>query len=185
MTLNLDILLLKGERIASTDENLLLNEVNTSDFLGDRMFDLKTRVHFKEVEVLVLIYQELDCSSALVAARPSETNCLFSHKCTSLRVHEAGWCLFNNFLIASLNGALTLGHVYVVTVLVSQDLELDMAWLLNVLFDEDSTISEGRYSLLTRELKTLESFLIVEGDSHSLATTSSRGLNHHRIADII
>jgi hypothetical protein len=85
--MNFDITLLESKRVASGNQDLLLNKIDASDLLGDRMFDLKSRVHFKEEKALVLVYEEFNCASALVAACSRERNCLFSHLCTGRRVH--------------------------------------------------------------------------------------------------
>ncbi len=66
--MNLNITLLESKRVPSGNQDLLFNKIDTSDLLGDRMFDLKSCVHFKEVEALVLVYEEFNSTSALVAA---------------------------------------------------------------------------------------------------------------------
>ena len=101
--MNLDITLLESKRIASGNQDLLLNKIDASDLLGDRMFDLKSSVHLKEEEALVLVNEEFNSTSALVAACSSERNSLFSHFCTSHRVHVGRGCFLNNFLIPSLD----------------------------------------------------------------------------------
>ena len=66
--MNLNITLLESKRVTSGNQDLLFNKIDTGDLLGDRMFDLKSRVHFKEEEALVLVYEEFNSTSALVAA---------------------------------------------------------------------------------------------------------------------
>jgi hypothetical protein len=101
--MNLDITLLESKRIASSNQDLLLNKIDASDLLGDRMFDLKSSVHLKEKEALMFVNEEFNSTSALVAACSSERNSLFSHFCTGHRVHVRRGCFLNNFLIPSLD----------------------------------------------------------------------------------
>ena len=66
--MNFDITLLESKRVASCNQDLLFNKIDSCDFLSNRMFYLKSRVHFKEKEALVLVYEEFNSTSALVAA---------------------------------------------------------------------------------------------------------------------
>lgn len=148
VTVDLDVRLLESERISSSDEDLLLNKIDTGDLLGDGMFHLEAGVHFEEVEILVLVDQEFNGTSALVTASFSESNSLGSHLVTGLRVEEGRGSLLDNLLVTSLHGALTLGHVHVVSMLITKDLILDVLGLLDVFLNENSAITEGRDSLI-------------------------------------
>lgn len=53
MTIDLHIFLLVLQVVAGSDEDLLLNEINTCDFLSDGVLHLKTSVHFEEVKVFI------------------------------------------------------------------------------------------------------------------------------------
>ncbi len=61
-TFHLEALLSVAQLAAASDPDLLLDDVNAGNHLSHRMLHLETGVHFKEVEVLVLIHQELDRS---------------------------------------------------------------------------------------------------------------------------
>jgi len=137
------------------------------------VLDLKSGVHFKEVEALVFINKELNSTSALVAASFCKVNCLFSHFVSSHLVHENGGGLLYYLLVSALYRALTFGHVNVVAMFVTENLKLDMFGFLNIFLNEDSTISKGGDGFVTRELKTFNRFLIVESNTHTFATTTS------------
>jgi hypothetical protein len=72
VTVNLNIILLEGKRISSSNQDLLFNQINTGDLFSDGMLDLESSVHFKEIEVLVLIHQKLNSTSALISASSSQ-----------------------------------------------------------------------------------------------------------------
>jgi hypothetical protein len=69
---------------------------------------LQACVHLEEVKVLVLVYKKLDGTGGLVLDSLGELHCLLAH----LRMDFAADCharsLFNHFLVAPLNGALSL-----------------------------------------------------------------------------
>lgn len=85
--MNFDIALLECQGITSCNQYLLLNEIDTSDLLSDRMFNLKSSVHFKEVEALVFVNEELNCTCTLIAASSGQTNCLLPHLSASDWIH--------------------------------------------------------------------------------------------------
>mmetsp|Transcript_37608 Transcript_37608/g.57626 ORF Transcript_37608/g.57626 Transcript_37608/m.57626 type:complete len:264 (+) Transcript_37608:1067-1858(+) len=171
--------------MASGNHNLLLNKVHSRNLLGDGVFYLKTGVHLQEEEILVLVHQELHGTGGEVPTGGRQLDGLGSHLVTSCLVKGGGGGLLNDLLVSSLDGALSLGEVDVVAGLVSEDLELNMTGVFNVLFNENSSIAETRNSFILRQLESLESFLIVEGNSHSLTTTSSGGLDHDGVSDLV
>ena len=50
----LQVVLREAERLAGGDANLLLDQVDAVDHLGDRMLDLDARVHLHEVDVVAV-----------------------------------------------------------------------------------------------------------------------------------
>src|SRR4029434_2799606 len=55
----LNILLLIRQPGPCSNQNLITHDINARDSLSDRMFHLNARIHFHEVELLVLVDQEL------------------------------------------------------------------------------------------------------------------------------
>ena len=49
-----------------SDVTRFLELILPGDFLRHSVFDLKTRVHFDEVVLVVFVQQKLDCASVLV-----------------------------------------------------------------------------------------------------------------------
>src|SRR5271165_3618022 len=96
-----NVLLRDGKRRAGRDLDLLVDEVNSGDHLGDRMLDLDAGVHLDEVELSVFI-QELDRPDADVAQLrhslgddPADALALFS-------VQGGAGTLLPDFLMATL-----------------------------------------------------------------------------------
>ena len=61
-----DIGLFEGKFLVGSDEDLRLDEIDTGDHFGDRMFDLDPRVDFDEVKIVLLVDDEFDGSSVVV-----------------------------------------------------------------------------------------------------------------------
>ena len=61
-----NVLLRDRERRAGGDLDLLVDDVDAGDHLGDGMLDLHARVHLDEIELSVLV-EELDCPGADIA----------------------------------------------------------------------------------------------------------------------
>ena len=62
-----DVCLCERERLASRDQQHLLNEVDAGDRFGDRVLHLDTRVHLHEIELAMLVEQELHRAGVAVA----------------------------------------------------------------------------------------------------------------------
>ena len=66
---------------------------------------------------------------------------------------------------------------------VAENLDLDVARLLDELLDEHPVVAEARARLVAARRESLERILVVEGDPQPLAATAGRRLDHHRVAD--
>ena len=106
------------------------------------MLDLKACVHLQEIEIFILIHQELNSSCSVVVTAAGQRNSLLSHFLACLLVHSRAWGLFDDLLISALNRALTFRHIDVITVQVAKNLELDVSRRLDILFNENSSITE-------------------------------------------
>ena len=60
-----DIFLREGHYLPSRDADLLANQINPSDYLGNWMFDLQPRVHFDEEKLTILI-KKFYCADAKI-----------------------------------------------------------------------------------------------------------------------
>ena len=119
------------------------------------MLDLKSGVHFHEIEIFgVTIVQEFDCSCVDVTNGSSSSASLGTHVMSLFRC-DGAWSFFDNLLMSSLDRAISLEQIDVVSMLVTEDLDLVVFWSLDVFFDQDnvvvesiSTLSLGRFELL-------------------------------------
>mmetsp|Transcript_26613 Transcript_26613/g.77749 ORF Transcript_26613/g.77749 Transcript_26613/m.77749 type:complete len:459 (+) Transcript_26613:417-1793(+) len=173
-----------GELLAGGDADHLLDEVDAGHALCDRVFDLQPRVHLEEVVLVARVDEELDRPCRAVADRLRELHRLLPHPTPRrLRKVRCGR-LLDHLLVAPLHGALALGQVDDVAVRVRDELDLDVARLLDVALDEDAVIAEGCRSLALRQTKRLPRLRLVPGNAHALAAAAGRRLDHHREANL-
>lgn len=142
MTVDLDIRLLIRKFVASRDKNLLLNQIDASDLFRDGMFNLKPGVHLEEIKVLVFVHEELNRSGRVVFATPSQCDSLLSHFLACQGIHYRAGRFFDDFLVPALNRTFALRHIDVVSMKITENLELNVSGRLNVLFYKNSSVSE-------------------------------------------
>lgn len=86
---------------------LQFNQIQAGGLLGDRMLDLQSGVHLQEVELARIVGEELHGAGAGVAdgfrGQPGRVEQLGPHPRDAL--HQGGGCLFDDLLVATLNGA--------------------------------------------------------------------------------
>ena len=66
-TIQIHVALAHSEASTHRDPNLLDDQIDAGDHLGDRVLDLQARVHFQEIELLVFVHDELDGAGVAVA----------------------------------------------------------------------------------------------------------------------
>jgi hypothetical protein len=130
------------------DADLRLHDVDASDFLGYRVFDLNAGVHLDEEKFIrVGIHQELDGASALIVRILAD----FQTKLANLSALFFGQIrirrTFYDLLVAALDRAVALEQMNKAAVTVAKDLNLDMPRALDEAFKEPFAIAERRDSL--------------------------------------
>ena len=162
----------------NTHGALQLGGRKINDALGDGMLDLQTGVELEEVVIVFVgIVQELDCTSTAVTNRLSESlGCLFH--LTECFGRDDGWRGFlEDLLETALGGAITSREGHGVTMLVTNDLDFNVAVVLAELHEED-----GRSDDLILHLKKgVGQVLLVVDQTNTLAATTLRGLDHDAI----
>ena len=68
-----------AERFAGRDPDHLLDEIDASNQLGDRVLDLQPRIHLQEIKAAVLPGDELHRARGVVANRLGERDRLLAH----------------------------------------------------------------------------------------------------------
>lgn len=147
------------------------------------MLDLQSSIHLHEIElVCVCVEDELDCARVIISNGLRGSNRCLTHLRSQIR-RNTRWRLFNYLLMATLNRAVTLIHVNVVTVLVTKDLYLNVARVLDILFNDHVIVVKPFLCLSLGSVELVHELFLVPHDSHSFTATAKRCFKHDWEAD--
>ena len=179
----LDVLLSHGEALARRDADLLLDDVDPSDHFGHRVLDLDACVHFDEVELTFLV-EILESASPSIADLAAGLDAALADARALLRRKLGCRGLLHDLLVPSLHGAIALAEIDRVPVPVGEHLHLDVSRVLEVLFEIDGGVAEGRPGFRPCDAYcTLERGFGVH-DTHASASAPTRCLYDDRITDL-
>ena len=136
--------LLIEKRVPLRDEDLRADEIDAGDAFRDGVLHLDARVHLdEEPVVLIHVVEELHGAGVVVADAVGELHRrvakLFPHD--RIEVHRGRD--LHDFLVAALDGAIALVEVDDISVLVAEDLHLDVLGALDVALQENGRVAEG------------------------------------------
>ena len=171
-------------RFPGRDANHPVDQVHTTHFLGDAMFDLQARVHFQEIELRrVGVVHKFNRARRTIADGLAQLD----RRSLKLRTHRIGesGCrgLFDDLLVATLHRAVALAQCHHAAFAITEELYFDVPRTRDELLEEDAGVLEvvGRQAL--DRLESLGEFRGGGALLHADATTAGGALEHHRIAD--
>ena len=144
-----DLVLGQRQGFARGDLDLLVDDVDAGDALGDRVLDLDAGVHLDEVELAVLV-EELDGAGARVFELAHGGGADLADLAAAWRRDGRGGGLLPDLLVAALQRAVAGAEMDGVALAVAHQLDFDVARLLQVLFDVDAVVAEGGLGLGAR-----------------------------------
>ena len=106
------------------------------------MFDLQPRIHFQEIEALVLAGDEFHGAGAVIADCFGERDRLLSHFLSCRLIEQRRWRFLDDFLVAALDRAFALPKMDHVAMLVAEYLDFDMARVDDEFLDEHAVVAE-------------------------------------------
>jgi hypothetical protein len=184
MAPELDVLLRDRELLAAGDKQLLPDDVDPGHHLGDAVLDLDAGVHLQE-EVLVALLQSLDGAGGAIPDGGGRVGGDLADALTHLRVHMRGRRLLDQLLVAPLDRAVALPQVDHVTVGIGEDLDLDVAWVLEVALEVHRGVREELLALARCPLERVLELVLGLSHSKALAAAAAGRLAGHRIADLL
>ena len=186
VTVDADVVLVEGQRLAGGDVELEVDEVEAGDGLGDRVLDLEAGVHLQEVGLVGRgVEQELHGAGVGVADLAGQGDGARGDQMSYLVADGRRRRLLEHLLVAALGRAVTLVEVHHVAVVVGEDLHLDVAAVLDVLLDQDRVVAERREGLALGGGDRLVVVLGSADDAHPLAAAAGRGLDEHREGGVL
>ena len=163
----------------SSDLNLSSNNIDASDFLSNGVFDLDTRVDFNEVVAVLLVDQELGSTGVAVVDGLSQLHGIGKDTITDINRQTLCGGDLNDLLVTTLNRAVTLEEVNNVSVVVTQQLDLNMLGLVEEALDEDCAVPERRASFRGSTLKRVPQISLATDNAHTTATTTKGSLDNN------
>jgi hypothetical protein len=95
------------------------------------------------------------------------------------------WSFFDDFLMSSLDTAISLVQVHIVLVLVAKDLHFDVSRPLDKLLDEHLVVVERLESLGLGRVQLRDELVAIERNTHALASAAADRFDHDRVADAL
>ena len=178
-----DILLAKGQGLAGGNPDLLLDQVDAGDHLGDGVLDLDPRVDLDEVEPVLGIDQELAGAGVDIAHGPGQADRGLAKLCADLERQGGGGGLLDQLLVPPLERAVAIPAVHDIAVGIGEDLNLDVARAVDELLEIDARVLECGPGLVARHLKRAAEVRLVAANPHALAPTSGGRLDQHGETD--
>jgi len=111
---------------------------------------LQPRVHFHEVERAILLHDELDRARTHVADCLSGRHRSLAHRAPADSVHPGRRRFLEHLLVPPLHRTVAFEQVHGAAVRVGEHLDLDVPRRLQVAFEQDPVVIEGRLRLALR-----------------------------------
>src|SRR5687768_10251315 len=154
-----DLSLPNRESLTCGDADLLFDDVDAGDELGDRMLDLETRVRLHEVEPRLIVHQEFERAGIRVLDRFRRVDNEIAELTPLLLRQRRRRRLFEQLLVTPLNRALTLPKVDDSTVMIAEHLNFDVARILEIFLDIHVGHTERRFGFALRGLDRVAELL--------------------------
>ena len=174
---------LRRQRVSFRDQNLRLHDIDTGYHFGDGMLYLNTRVHFDEIVLACgWVEQELYCTCRAIVHRLCNLDCVRADGFALCVSQAKRRRKFDDLLVTSLDGAVTLKKMHDIARLVAQNLHFDVFRVLKVFFNKNiiNAKSLGCFGTCGTELR--QQLFLCSDDSHTASAAAGCCLEHHRIA---
>ena len=159
------------------------NKVYSVYLLRYSVLNLKPCINFKKIEVFTaLVVEKFYGSGASVAGGAGKSLRGSEHFFLYFLLDVWSGSFFNDFLIASLNGAVPFSYCYNFPVFVSEYLHLDVSCFLYIFFNKCSAVSEVRSGKMANGVKAVSEIFGAAAYSHADAAASGGALQYYRIA---
>src|SRR5262249_13719518 len=146
------------------------------------MLDLQARVHLDKKELAVLI-EEFEGTQALVAKLAQCLHGEFAEPVALGHVERRGGRLLEHLLMRALQRTVALTEMNDPALAVSEDLDLDVTWPLEVTFEIDPAATEEGRALVLRDRQQMGGLAGVMRDFNAAPAATGRGLDEDRVPD--
>ena len=143
-----------AQRHTLSNQNLRPNNIDARDFFGHGMFDLNSWVDFDEIKLVGIgIDQEFDRAGVFVLHRAADVQRRFAQRLPDFWIEIWSRRYLDNFLMPTLYRAVSFEQVHQVAMLVTQQLDFDVASPLDELLDKNVRAAKRRERFATSLLE--------------------------------
>jgi hypothetical protein len=175
------IVLVQAQRLAGGDAQLLVDQIDAGDQLGDGVLDLQAGVHLQKEKVAAVgLVEELTRARAHIAHLAGHAHRRLAHGRPAGLVQAGGGGLLDELLVAPLGGAVALAEVDDAPVGVGQHLDLHVTRAGEIALDVDLAAPEGRHRLALGGLQRVVEVGLAAHHLHAAPAAAERGLDRHR-----
>src|SRR3990172_11318138 len=184
MAVSVDGLLTHRQGLPFSDMNLFTDNVDPRDNLRNGMFNLKSRIHFEKMEILLLINEELHGPGIRVAGLFPQPHGCDAH-CTSCSIIDDRRRRFlDNLLVSPLDGSIPLTHILHIPVMVGEYLNLNMMGIFDIFLYVDPLVGKSLFCFRLGHLIGLSKLRFTADNPHSLSPSSSGSLQKDRKSNL-
>ncbi len=181
----LDVFLSKRQRFPAGDANLGFDQVDPGHHFGHGMFHLDPRVDLDEVKVSLGIHDKFHGPGIGIVGCLNQANGSGAHGLSGIVRQLRSGAFLDQFLVAALEGAIPFPEVDNISMVIGDNLDLDVPRSLHVFFQVDATVAEGRFRFDASLLDGLFEGQIIERHAHALASAAGGGFDQYGEADFM
>ena len=146
------------------------------------MLYLYSRIHFHKIEIHIFIYKKFQRSYTVISYSFSQFCCKFPHFFSCFSINSCRRSFFYEFLVSSLNRAVSFSQMNYISELISYNLYFHMSRLFNIFFYINIGIPESRFCFILCSYKVLTELFFVMSYSHPFSAPSGCSFYHNRIS---
>ncbi len=169
--------------LAVRDADLPFDQIEPGNIFRHRMLDLKSRIHFHEIEVAGRVEQEFHGSRAAIIDGAGGGGCRIIHALPQGIGQAGSGCLLYDLLVPALDRAIALEKRDTIAVAIGKDLHFHMPWPFEIFLDQHAVIAEGGKRLALCAGKLCRKVAFLPHDAHALAAATGRGFEQNGITD--
>jgi hypothetical protein len=175
----------RRQRPSGRHVELLVDEVHVGDKLAHPVLDLEPGIDLEEPEIAIRSQQELGRRGIGQADRGGDLDAELVQPPPLVGRQTRRRRLFHELLVAALDGAVALAQGNNRAVLVADQLHLDVPGALDIALEIDGAIAEGGGGFARCGNDSILKVGRLVHPAHAPATAACRGLDEHRIADVL
>ena len=183
MAVYCELFLFKAERMPFCYADLFLNQIKTCNEFRYRMLYLQTGVHFQEIKIQFFVEQKLDGTGTAVIGGTGHVYGSLAHLLSEFGGQYRTRRLFNQFLVAALNGAVALKQITNIAVVVGHQLYFNMPGSGNVFFDKHTVVAKRTQRFTLCHVHLRFKFFCMIHYAHAFSASAGAGFNQNRKTD--